>query len=83
MTYVFKVLIPNGLHARPCSHLIYILKDFKSVKFTHNNQTSNSLSILELLLLKVPYGGEITLSCEHPLDDSTMLKLSLFFSGSN
>ena len=81
MEYIFKVLIFEGLHARPCAKLVSILQGSEPIKITCNSHTINNLSILELLLLKAAYGSEITIACEQPLLDSDLTELTQLFGG--
>jgi phosphotransferase system HPr (HPr) family protein len=80
MEYIFKVKIPDGLHARPCNKLVDILKNFAPLQISSGNQTINTLSILELLLLKITYGSDICICCEEPLPEEAINKLDQLFS---
>ena len=81
MVYNFNVGIADGLHARPCAKLVDILSEFKPIQITGNGRTINTLSILELLLLKIPHGSEVKISSEIPLPSKTIDKLSQLFCG--
>ena len=78
--YQFNVLIPEGLHARPCAKLIDILKIFEPLHITHREHTIKILSILELLLQKISYGSVVTISTNEPLPPVTIEKLNCVFS---
>ena len=81
MRYDFIVQIPDGLHARPCAKLVEILKEFKPLQIISNGKTVDSLSILELLLLKVPYSSTMYINCESALPDEAINKLNALFGG--
>ncbi len=51
------------------------------VEITCNGKTVKHLSILELLLLKITHGSEVTIACEQPLPDATLTALTQLFSG--
>ncbi len=81
MVYNFNVGIADGLHARPCAKLVEILSGFTPLQISSNAKTINTLSILELLLLKIPHGSEVQISSEIPLPSETVDKLCQLFSG--
>ena len=81
MRYDFIVQIPDGLHARPCAKLVEILKEFQPLQIISNGKTVDSLSILELLLLKVPHGSSVYINCETTLPDEIINKLDTLFAG--
>ncbi|MCX7343368.1 MAG: HPr family phosphocarrier protein [Proteobacteria bacterium] len=81
MVYSFNVGIADGLHARPCAKLVDILSGFTPLQITGNGKTINTLSILELLLLKIPHGSEVKISSEIPLPNETIDKLTQLFGG--
>lgn len=81
MQYEFIVNIPNGLHARPCAQLVEILKEFQPLQIICNGKTVDSLSILELLLLKINQGATISINCQNPLPDRASVKLKMLFDG--
>lgn len=78
-TYSFEVLIPLGLHARPCAKIIELLKPFEPVHITYNENTIKTLSILELLLLKIPIGSTVIIDAEIPLPPEVASKLEQAF----
>ncbi len=78
--YSFEVLIPEGLHARPCAKIIEILKAFEPVHITFGQTTLKALSMLELLLLKIPTGSTVTISTSAPLPTEVIEKLQQVFS---
>ncbi len=78
-TYSFEVLIPVGLHARPCAKIIEILKHFEPAHITYKENTIKTLSILELLLLKIPTGSTVIINTETPLPPEVTDKLERAF----
>ncbi len=78
--YSFEVLIPEGLHARPCSKLIEILKPFEPFDITYNENVIKNLSILDLLLQKISTGSTVTISTSESLSPETVEKLQQVFS---
>lgn len=80
MEYEFTVKIPDGLHARPCAKLVEILKDFQPLQIISNEKTVDNLSILELLLLKIPHGTTLRIVCNSQLPIKTIEKLNTLFS---
>ncbi len=79
-TYSFEVLIPEGLHARPCAKIVETLKGFEPVHITCKEVTIKVLSILELLLQKISYGSAITICTSSPLPDSVLKQLKNIFA---
>ena len=79
-TYSFEVAIPEGLHARPCAKIIEILKPFEPVHITFGQTTLKTLSMLELLLLKIPTGSNVTINTSVPLPMEVAEKLQNVFS---
>ncbi len=77
--YSFEVLIPEGLHARPCAKLIEILKPFAPVDITYNESVIKNLSILDLLLQKIPTGSTVTISTSESLPAEVTEKLQNVF----
>jgi phosphotransferase system HPr (HPr) family protein len=80
MEYTFNVKIPDGMHARPCARLVEILSKITPIEITGNGKTIKTLSILELLLLKIPSGSEISIVCNHPLPPETLTRLNQLFN---
>ncbi len=78
--YSFEVAVPEGLHARPCAKLIEILKPFEPVHITYNENVIKNLSILDLLLQKIPTGSTVTISTSKSLPPETAEKLQSVFS---
>jgi phosphotransferase system HPr (HPr) family protein len=78
--YSFEVLIPEGLHARPCAKIIEILRPFEPVHITFGQTTLKILSMLELLLLKIPTGSTVTISTSESLPSKVTEKLQNVFS---
>ena len=78
--YSFEVLIPEGLHARPCAKLIEILKPFEPVDITYTENVIKNLSILDLLLQKISTGSTVTISTSESLSPETVEKLQQVFS---
>lgn len=79
--YVFKISIPEGLHARPCAKVIEILQPFTPLSFSYLEKTVDSLSILELLLLKIGCGESLTLNTNSALPHSVIEELQQVFGG--
>lgn len=79
-SYSFEILIPEGLHARPCAKIVEILKGFEPVNITCKEVNIKVLSILELLLQKITYGSTITISTISPLPDSILKQLKNIFA---
>ncbi len=78
--YSFEVLIPEGLHARPCAKIVESLKAFEPVHITYKETTIRILSILELLLQKISYGSTVIISTSVPLPSLTLERLKDIFS---
>jgi phosphotransferase system HPr (HPr) family protein len=78
--YSFEVGVPEGLHARPCAKIIEILKPLEPVHITFGQTTLKSLSMLELLLLKIPTGSTVTISTSAPMPTEAVEKLQQVFS---
>lgn len=79
-TYSFEVAIAEGLHARPCAKIIEILKPFEPLHITFGQTTLKTLSMLELLLLKIPTGSTLTINTSVPLPMEVAEKLQNVFS---
>lgn len=65
MKIVSKVKVKNsmGLHTRPATYIVKLLRDFKSeVYFTYKKETINAKSILSILMLAVKKNGMITIT---------------------
>ena len=78
--YSFEVAVPEGLHARPCAKIVEILKPFEPVHITFGQTTLKALSMLELLLLKIPTGATVTISTRESLSPEAVEKLQNVFS---
>lgn len=79
-SYSFEVLIPEGVHARPSAKIIELLKPFEPVHITFRQTTLKALSMLELLLLKIPTGSTVIISTSVPLPVSIEETLKRIFS---
>jgi phosphocarrier protein len=64
-----KVVIvnPNGLHLRPIRAFVELARQFQcSLIVTHNDQTVDGRSPLDLMILGAAHGSELTLEAEGP-----------------
>lgn len=73
--YAFKISIAEGLHARPSAKLVQLLKPFTPLSFYSKGKEVDTLSVLELLLLKINYGECITIRTSVPLPVSVLNEL--------
>lgn len=80
--YVFKVLIPEGVHARPCARLVEMLEPFTPLSLHCKGKTLDMLSILELMLLQIECGEIFTIRTEAPLPSEVVEKLERLFGNS-
>lgn len=56
---------PLGMHARPASELVKMLRGYSSkVTFTFGGKSANAASILSLLTLGLKQGSVVTVSAE-------------------
>jgi phosphocarrier protein HPr len=54
-----------GLHARSAAAFVKVVQQFKSkVYVEHQGQTVDGESILDILTLACPYGGQLTIKAE-------------------
>lgn len=83
MNYTFKVLIPEGLHARPCVKIIEILRPFEPVNIIHADNVIKTTSLLDMLLQKIPFGSEVAVRTETTLPSETVTALESVFSNEN
>lgn len=65
--YTFKIIIPEGLHARPCAKIVELLEDYAPVSISCGDKKIAMLSMLELLMMKITYGSLITISLDKTL----------------
>lgn len=79
MEYKFTINIPEGLHARPCARLVELLEPFQPVSLIYKDQVIDSLSVLELLMLKIPIGSRIIISTKNALPSDIIQKLEKNF----
>ncbi len=77
--YKFTVNIPEGLHARPCARIVDALEPFQPVLFMYQDKLIESLSVLELLMLKIPFGSSIIISTNAALPLEIENKLEKIF----
>lgn len=63
----------------PCAKIIEILKPFEPITFIHNEHKVSTLSILELLLLKMNYSSTISISVDNPLPKNILKDLENIF----
>lgn len=79
MEYKFKVNIPEGLHARPCAKLVELLESFQPVVFIYQDKILEVLSVLELLMLKIPSGSQVIINTNTELPCDIVQKLEKIF----
>lgn len=80
VTSVVKVKNPSGLHTRPATTIVSLLRKCKSqVSFTYKQETVNAKSILSLLMLAAPKNSRITITVEGEDAEETMMKLTETF----
>jgi len=61
----YKLKNKLGMHARAAASFVKVAEQFKSdVYVEHNGETANGKSILGILTLACPYGGEFTVKVE-------------------
>lgn len=69
-----------GLHTRPATHIVRLLQNVKSdVFFTYLQETITAKSILNILMLAVPKGASITITCIGDDAEETMDELMSAF----
>lgn len=78
--YEFKVTNYDGLHARPCAKLVELLEGFQPVTFIYQDQIIEVLSVLELLMLKIPSGESLIINTHNPLSKDDEAKIEKIFS---
>jgi len=77
-----KMQVKNsmGLHTRPATYIVKLLRDFKSdVFFTYKKETVNARSILSLLMLAAKKNGRITVTVEGEDAQEVMEQLKIAF----
>lgn len=82
MKLTAKVQVTNamGLHTRPATYLVKLLRECKSqVWFTYKRETVNAKSILSLLMLAVKKNGKIIVTVEGEDAEKTMNDILLAF----
>ena len=78
--YEFKIANSDGLHARPCARLVEFLENFQPVTFIYKDQIIEVLSVLELLMLKIPSGDSLVINTHNPLAKDDEKKIEKIFS---
>lgn len=82
MKHTRKLVVQNnaGLHMRPASEIVNLLRDSKSqVFFSFNSQEVNAKSLIGLLSLTAAKGSKISVTIEGEDASETMEKLILAF----
>ncbi len=64
------------MHARPCGALIDFFKKNCATKLEYNNQHISNPSLLELLLLQITTGDQLTIIFENNPDPKLIIDLS-------
>jgi len=71
-----KIIDEAGLHARPASKISKSASEQQGdIKLTYEGKTIDLKSILAVMSLAVPQGGEVTLSVDGGDEEATMQKL--------
>lgn len=78
--YEFNVTNPDGLHARPCARLVEFLENFQPVTFIYKDQVIETLSVLELLMLKIPSGDSLVITVHNLLSKDDEKKIEKILS---
>lgn len=72
------IISPTGLHARPASDLVKLIKDFPCDCFIINqDKRVNAKSMISLLTLGAKYNTEVTVECngeQHDIACDTIIK---------
>lgn len=82
MKLIAKMQVKNsmGLHTRPATYIVKLLRDFKSdVFFTYKKETVNARSILSLLMLAAKKNGRITVTVDGEDAQEVMEQLKIAF----
>ncbi|SCA58511.1 Phosphocarrier protein HPr [Chlamydiales bacterium SCGC AB-751-O23] len=75
-SFAVTVTSPQGLHTRPATFIVKLLKGFSStVTFTFNGETVNAKSVMNILLLAADQNSKIEVTVEG--SDADLLKESL------
>ena len=62
---IVKVKNRSGLHARPATHIVRLLQNFKSkVTLTYKGESINARSIMSIMILAAPKNAKILLDVE-------------------
>jgi phosphocarrier protein HPr len=76
-----QVTNPQGLHLRPCSAIVDVVSRHRAdVTVRKGGQSVNAASILDLLLLAVPFGTELVLSATGADADEALDALAGLFA---
>lgn len=78
--YEFKITNSDGLHARPCARLVEFLENFQPITFIYKDQIIEILSVLELLMLKIPLGASLIINTHSPLSKDDEKKIEKILS---
>lgn len=72
----FKVLFPNGVHARPATMLVLKASGFRSnVYLTYKDVSVNMKSIMGVLSLSIPQGRTFKVTCSGEDENEALLAI--------
>jgi len=81
LTRTLLLANPDGLHMRPSADFVELAGRFNcNVAITHNGETVNGRSLLDLMLLAAMPGSELTLEVEGPDAPRALETLATFLS---
>ncbi|HPD56554.1 MAG TPA: HPr family phosphocarrier protein [Smithellaceae bacterium] len=75
-TRTYKLKNKLGMHARAAASFVKVAEKFKSkIDVAHNSETADGKSILGILTLACPYGGELTIRAQGEDADAALQAL--------
>lgn len=82
LTETMRVSAPLGLHARPAARLVETARRFSSsIVLCHQGAEADATSILDILMLALGPGSEITVRICGPDAEAAMEEIRPFFAG--
>jgi phosphocarrier protein len=84
MRQTFPFTYACGLHARPCTALVALIKPFAAkVMLYYNDEKANANSVIEMLSMGAQGGGELTFEAEGKDAEKVLEKIAEFIDTLN
>lgn len=79
--FVYRIMDPHGIHARPAGLLAKRAKDFQDtvIEVAANGKSARAGQLMKVMMLGIKQGDEVTVTAEGPSEREAIAAVRRFF----